>query len=392
MTGKKDAVIVRVLFFFGCHMFKRILFQLHWLVGISAGTVLAVMGLTGALYSFGDELIHWMDPAITKVDIPAQAILSPKDLLDRVKLHQPNVSSLTLSSDPGEAARVGVMTPVAGTGQRKFELFYLNPYTGELLGKPASEDIFRGILHLHRKLMWGDTGKSMTGASTLLFLFLLLSGVYLRWPKIRRLDWRTWLLIDVTLRRRNLFAQLHAVAGTWMLPAYLCAALTGLAWSYDWYHDGLREISHLAGSRQTKATPLNPSQASAEPNPDLLWATVNAIVPRYKKIIVLLPSNGTQTVQILYLDHDAAHPYANNRMLIDGRTGELQQHERYSEKTLGEKLMSSLYAIHSGHFFGTAGRLIMMLASLLLPFFLLTGWIMYLQRLKSTRHTSAKLS
>ena len=366
-------------------MLKRILLQLHWLVGISAGVVLAVMGLSGGLYSFADDLIHWIDPGVTRVQVPAHAMLSPKELLERVKLVQPHVSSLTLSSDPGEAARVGVMTPVPGTDRKKFELFYLNPYTAQLLGKPASEEIFRQILDLHRRLMWGDTGKAVIGAATLFLLLLLVSGLYLRWPKIRRLHWRTWLLIDLTQRRRNFIVQLHAVAGTWMFLAYLCAALTGLAWSYDWYRNGLRELSQVTAVRQEK--PPSPAQnmADAEGNADLLWVRFNEHVPKYQKMIVLLPSDSAQAVQILYLDSDAPHPYANSRIVIDGRTGQVQQHERYAEKTAGEKLMASLYAIHSGSFFGTVGRSIMMLASLLLPFFLVTGWIMYLQRLRSKR-------
>ena len=37
----------------GCSVvFKKIIFQLHWFFGISAGLVLAIMGITGALYSF----------------------------------------------------------------------------------------------------------------------------------------------------------------------------------------------------------------------------------------------------------------------------------------------------------------------------------------------------
>jgi uncharacterized iron-regulated membrane protein len=43
---------------------KKILFQLHWLLGISAGLVLALMGVTGAAYSFQNEA----DSASTYLD------------------------------------------------------------------------------------------------------------------------------------------------------------------------------------------------------------------------------------------------------------------------------------------------------------------------------------
>ena len=41
---------------------RRILFRLHWLAGLSAGLVLAVVGATGALIGFKSELLGWLNP------------------------------------------------------------------------------------------------------------------------------------------------------------------------------------------------------------------------------------------------------------------------------------------------------------------------------------------
>lgn len=378
-------------------MLKRTFIYLHWLFGITAGVVLALMGLTGALYSFEEELIHAIDPHVTSVastTADQRTMLAPADLLAQIKKSNPYVSSLTLSHDPQDAARVGFMNPIAGTDKKKFELYYLNPYTGQLLGKPASEEFFRSVLNLHRKLMLDDTGKAITGAATLAFLFLLLSGLYLRWPKTQRLHWRTWLAIDNKKAGRHFLVQWHAVLGTCLSAAYLLIILTGLVWSYDWYRSGLTSLVGVSASKKMspvrgKSTPALRAEVAALTPPDEInlhrvWATFNAVVPHYQKLILLLPSMPGNPVQILYLDPAAAHPYANNRIVIDGNSGALQQHELYAAKSKGEKLMASLYALHSGHFFGITGRLIMLLASLCLPLFALTGWIMYWQRRRST--------
>jgi sulfite reductase (NADPH) flavoprotein alpha-component len=373
-------------------MFKRWLFQIHWLLGISAGLVLALMGLTGALYCFSDELIQYLDPAITKVNPNGRIALPPAELLVRVRRKSPNVSSLTLSEKPGDAARVGFMNPVSGSSQKKFELRYLDPYTGELLGKPASEDFFRTVLNLHRHLSLDKIGESITGASTLALVFLVFSGLVLRWPntKMERLSWRTWLRMKVRQKGRDFLAQLHAVSGTWLLLFYLLAALTGLTWSYERYRSGLTSLVGVNKSQAIKATikstvPTDkPSLISnGEPDIALVWKTFRAKVPHYQKLIMLLPSTPAQSVQILYLDPLATHFYANNRIVIDSISGEVEKHELYADKTKAEKFMASLYAMHSGHFFGFNGRLMMMLASLSLPFFVITGWLMYLQRRKS---------
>ncbi|WP_043927500.1 PepSY domain-containing protein, partial [Xanthomonas citri] len=48
-------------------MIKTLLFQLHWLLGITAGLVLSVMGLTGAAMSFENEIVRMANPAIAQL-------------------------------------------------------------------------------------------------------------------------------------------------------------------------------------------------------------------------------------------------------------------------------------------------------------------------------------
>ena len=45
-------------------MLKKTLFQLHWFFGITAGLVLALMGITGATVSFQDEIIELLNPTV----------------------------------------------------------------------------------------------------------------------------------------------------------------------------------------------------------------------------------------------------------------------------------------------------------------------------------------
>ena len=66
-------------------MFKKILFQLHWLFGISAGLVLALMGITGAAYSFQDEILRALNPETLKVEVREQGVLPPAELVRRIE-------------------------------------------------------------------------------------------------------------------------------------------------------------------------------------------------------------------------------------------------------------------------------------------------------------------
>ena len=41
---------------------RKLLFEAHWLLGITAGLVIALVGFTGGLLSFEQDLKRWLNP------------------------------------------------------------------------------------------------------------------------------------------------------------------------------------------------------------------------------------------------------------------------------------------------------------------------------------------
>jgi sulfite reductase (NADPH) flavoprotein alpha-component len=48
-------------------MFKDVLFQVHWFVGITAGVVLAIVGLTGGMLAFEQEILRLTNRGVITV-------------------------------------------------------------------------------------------------------------------------------------------------------------------------------------------------------------------------------------------------------------------------------------------------------------------------------------
>ncbi len=259
-----------------------------------------------------------------------------------------------------------------------------------MLGKPHGEEFFRLILNLHRNLALGDTGKAITGASALALVFMCVSGIYLRWPRSGAGNWRFWLLITTQRKGRAFLADLHAVSATWLMVLYLLAALTGLYWSYDWFHGLVNSIAAPAQQtvqaiRKDKAPAATDKESTGKPvNLQAVWQGLRTEVPAYDKLIMLLPAKPGQPVRMLFLDGSSPHRYANNGLLIDSQTGSIIKREPYAAKSSGDKFIASIYALHSGSYWGNAGMLVMMLAALLLPLFAVTGWMMYVLRRKTS--------
>ena len=365
--------------------FRNAVFQVHWLFGITAGIVLAIVGVTGGLLSFEDALLKALNPGVMTVQPRGQA-LPAGALLERVRSQRPGqpIASLQLSSDPADAATVGFAPK---DGARRGERRQLDPYTGELLDEPRYQGFFRTTMQLHRWLVADDIGKQVVGASTVILVFFCLSGLYLRWPRRWR-SLRTWLALDWRQKGRNFLWHLHSVVGTWVLLSYLVMALTGLWWSYGWYREAVNDwAARGAPETQEIAAPAD----RGDPPPfdiDAAWQAFTRTAPAWSTATLALPRDD-QPVSVRYLDADPAHERARNELALDRWTLQPVAHERYDDGSLRQKIGASMFALHRGSFFGIGGTIVFMLTSFAMPLFAVSGWMLYLDRRRRKRGVRA---
>ncbi|MBD8593829.1 MULTISPECIES: PepSY domain-containing protein [unclassified Pseudomonas] len=365
-------------------MFKNVLFQLHWFFGITGGLVLALMGITGASYSFEDEILRALNPQTLNVQIRDGGILPAAQLVEILEQRQGSkVAALRVDLVEGSAARVSFTPP---PGQRRGPSAYFDPYTGELQGAVVGEGFFDLMLDLHRFLAMGATGRQITAACTLMLVFFCLSGLYLRWPR-KALQWRTWLTLDWAKKGRAFNWDLHAVFGTWCLLFYLLAALTGLTWSYQWFGNAVnRMLSDNPAAQRIERRTASSADVAPTVDYDALWASIQgAVGPQLSVVNMRIPGNVGLPATVFYLRTDSPHDRAFGLLSLDPATGQVKDIQRYEDKSLKAQLLTSIYALHVGSYFGLVGRILMMLASLTMPLFLITGWLLYLDRRRKKR-------
>lgn len=359
---------------------RQVLFQVHWLLGITAGLVLAVMGITGALYSFQSEIMRTLNPDVMEVSSKPTNTLSLPELVWRIEAAQDKqITRIRVSMDGTSAGYVNLRARNArGDVTRQ----YYDPYTGMLLGQPQGQAFFTFVLELHRFLAMGERGRIITGAGTLGLIFFCLSGLYLRWPRDAS-RWRAWLTLDWARTGRSFNWDLHAVAGTWCLLFYLLFALTGLWWSYDWYREGLRGLFGTPGKADT---PMPAWVDYSSLDLQGIWEGTRAAAGGSMEWAVFrFPSESDAPVVVSYALRDGAQAGSTNVLRLEPASGRVISHDRYADKPPGEKLLSSIYPLHTGEFFGLPGRVAWTVASLAMPLFFITGWLLYLDRRRKQR-------
>lgn len=371
-------------------MLRKLLFQLHWLLGITFGCVLVVTSVTGVMLSFEDEIMAAASRDIVSVAAPPNTSPLPPDaLLQRIREQRPDrrIATLVVADQPGASARV----VFARTGQDDEDRrSYVDPYTGALLGPARAQAFFGTVRDLHRWLLLpgrGDgPGRQITGIACFALIFFALSGLYLRWPR-RVGDWRQWFVIDRRLVGRAFPRALHAVIGTWLIMFYLLSGLTGLWWSYDWYKAGV--IRALTGAwpaakadKAMAGSNMRAKEPQALPGDLLTKARITVMTGAgkpYTEFAFTIP-RGSEAMRVRALPADARHDQAWDEFTITPADGQILRQTLYAEKPLGVALTESWLAVHTGAFAGLAGRIAMLLSTALLPLFAVTGWLLYLHR------------
>ena len=358
-------------------------FQVHWFIGITAGTLLMLIGLSGATLSFREEILNAMNPGRRHVQLQTVEPLQPQQVLNAIRqsFGDRPVATVTLFSNTGQATRINF---VPREGERRGETVYLDPYSGSALPPAKGAEFFEWVESLHRWLLLPrEAGRIVAGTLASMLLTLALTGIYLRWPK-RALNWRAWLTFDTALTGRSFLRGLHSVIGTVALVLYLVSTCTGIYWSFDAVRN---PIDAALGSPPRSAERAGNLLRSPPANVDMTsaWHTFVEKVPAWSEVQIRVPSGNSRTLSLNWLDANPPHERARNRMLVQLSNGAILETERYEANSAGGKFLAAIYPLHMGTYLGLPGRIAMTLGALMLPVFGVTGWMMYLQR-RPLRH------
>ena len=368
---------------------KRIFRKIHLWLSVPFGLIITLVCFSGAMLVFEKELTRLFGDNTYKVERAVGEPLPMHIIVANVEPTLPRgvrITGVTVSHDPEEAYRVNLSKP-------KHAAVTVDQYTGEVIGRQECTAFFSAMFRLHRWLLDSGRpegrpayGKLVVGVSTLMFVVALLSGVALWWPKTRR-ALRESLKVAVHKGRVRLWRSLHVAGGMYALVLLLAMALTGLTWSFQWYNRAVyaafgidapqRKGGHGSGSK-----PAVTLDASA-------WQTVydrlRADNPEARSITV---SDGTASVS-----HGGfGNTRAADRYTFDTATGRITSATPYADAAPSGKLRGWLYSVHTGTFGGLPTRILWFLASLFGASLPITGYWLWLRRLRKERNKAAAVS
>lgn len=349
---------------------------IHGWLGLVAGVLLLIQGVTGALLGYERELRDFLGDGKRTGTGPR---LHPGELVEGLEeeLGDGEARWLLWFGDPGEPVWVSWE---AGAEQISYRL---DPWSGEVLaGTTRWHRFFEGVLRIHRNLGTGRPGQVLMGSSALILLSLVLTGAVLQVKRSRTL--RELL----GLRRRQVersgparWRWWHSLLGVWTTPFLLLLALTGPVWSFETYR-GLLELLTFSETISAEAPQPGEGNPRTEVNRKAIIAGAEALIPETGAMRFLFPATPEKAARFEWAPLEAPHENFRSRAYLDPLSGDLLRIEPLADYSRAESLMRWAYPLHTGRWGGGLTQALTTGASLAIPFFVLSGLLLYIKRTK----------
>ena len=379
---------------------RKLFKKVHIWLSVPFGLIITITCISGALLVFEKELTELFYRERYTVREVDTAHLPLPVLIDKVASTLPDTVSITGVTIPSDAYRPYT---VQLSKPRRAGIL-IDPYTAEIKGRSDRSPFFMVVFRLHRWLLdsmkpgnegifWG---RLIVGTSTLLFVFILLSGLFTWWPrKLKGLSKRFKISFRHGLHR--LFSDLHTVGGVYAFIFLLAMALTGLTWSFEWYRNGFYkvfgvEVKEAPYSKQGKGgkheakgggrphstgKELATHTTPKAPTTYLLWDQVyQAVASRPTKYREISISEDKAQGMLNTL----GNIFASDTYIFDKETGEIKEIDLYQDLKKDKTIRGWIYSVYIGAWGGLTTRILAFLAALFGASLPLTGYYLFFKR------------
>ncbi|BFT31787.1 hypothetical protein D210916BOD24_29630 [Alteromonas sp. D210916BOD_24] len=342
------------------------------------------MAFTGVLLTYERQFKELSEMAYSQTIDIEKGLISTDEVVSILRNKHPDEAHIFVRW----VHRDGAAIP-AWAGEHSY---LIHPYTGGVLreGQGVVDDVFHVITDLHRYLLLeGDyqfIGKTITAYSNLIFIFLLLSGLVIWFPKrmsVKCLKQQVLLrqrYINTHHRRRHW----HFVFGIWSMPFLLVIGMTATLFYFEWANKVLYTMyGEDVPARVKTEMPLT-LDADVVSYDDLFQkaqqhAKENGYHDWYSMWMEIGKEEG---IARFYIDKSIGHRQELAYSLyFDTRSGEIARVLRKADWPKGSQAWGTSRFLHTGEYFGFVGQTLAGVFSLLCCILVYTGALLGIQRL-----------
>lgn len=377
---------------------KKTVNKLHLWLGLTIGFFVFIISITGALYAFQAEFTNYFrKDAIYHYEenISSKKVLPLKVLEQKVNEQTQEVYPIHWVNIPLDKSLSYVFyyyerNPEAWNYFDEYVIYksvYVNPFTGTVLAEyDETQDFFNIVKSIHFSfLLKTDWGTYVCGIPTLIFLFMLISGIILWWPKNKSARkqrfWFNWKNIK-SWKRKNY--DLHNILGFYSSLLALIVAITGLyyafffiqAFIYFTFSGGETVYPDFANITTTAPIELRNDRTldKIAQKVEETYPTAYGYALDFGHEHLDDHEHPNYSVFVKQLDYSY---HVNHSLIFDENSGELLHQHSHEDKNLGEKAIAANYDTHIGAILGLPGKILAFILSLICASLPITGFLVW---------------
>ncbi|WMW81907.1 PepSY domain-containing protein [Undibacterium cyanobacteriorum] len=271
---------------------------------------------------------------------------------------------------------------------------YVNAGTLEVQGSIAEEGRFKEWARkLHSTFLQGESWRWLIELGACWMLFMLVSGVYLWWPR-GSANWRSVFVRDrrdpsTNNKSRRDWRYFHSIVSISSLLLTFTIIITGITWA-KYAGDNFRQLQSALGQSSPKA----PMQLRSTPNEHAPLSAQAIYDITQKKVpgiqMQLTPPKTDHGVWRIE-SFDRTQPAKRFQMSVDAYSGEILYFSGWQDLPLLAKATAVGIPFHRGEF-GWWNQALLVVVALSVIFAVISGFVMWLKRRKPQTISAPKVS
>lgn len=395
----------------------RTIWRWHFYAGLFVMPMVVILALTGAIYLFKPQVDAWEERAWRGLPASGTVFADAQVKAALAAFPGSRLHSYRLPEAENDAALIHLALP----GRAMRDVF-VSP-DGKLVGSLDPEWRIMQVVHdIHGQLLIGRQGSWIVELAASWAIVMILTGLYLWWPKGRGAAGVIWPRLGGG--GRVFWRDLHAVTGFWVSGLALVLLVTGLPWAdvwgsafkavrteigwvkgqQDWTIGGApaagsnehAEHDHGAMAAMGAMSGAMPSGMHRMPDgtlmagPAMSAVSLSEIVVEAKSRhlpfpVIVTPPGGPQPFggkakQAWSVRSDTQNRPLRVSLTFDPATGRETSREVFADKHVIDRVIGYGVAWHEGQLFGIANQLIGVATALMLTTMAVSGFILWRRR------------
>jgi uncharacterized iron-regulated membrane protein len=359
---------------------------IHRWLGLAAGLLFVLVGLTGSLLVFDHAIDEWLNAELLLTTGSGDRRTVAEVLAAGENGYSQGPATAAAVSSPRVANGVWTVWFQSGADAAPtFTAVYVDPYTAAVTGERVwGEDLMSTVYRLHYTLLAGSVGQTIVGVSGLLLLISVVSGLYLWWP-LWKAGWRPALAFR--FGKRCIF-DLHKLLGLAAAPLLAVIAFTGVYMTFpNWFTPVLQLVSQLSAPPEGLQAAVEAQRIS----PDQAIDVARSHFPNASFCHLHPPQQPDGVYEVAVLQPgEVQRSFGRTQLWIDPSDGRVLAMRNPHTFTVADRFIAWQFPLHNGEAFGLPGRLAVCGAGIAPAVLYVTGLVLWVRRQRGL--TSRQLS